>query len=181
MSDIRIKGKDKFLNQLESVPKVLKTAIYNATYEITEDVQGRIESKLSSSIKHPSGELMGSFKSEVVEDHEGNIVGRNWSDNPVSVFRELGTGKVGAESPKDLPEGINPTYTMEPWFFPVDSVDVDLEAIYGMPKITINGKEFYRTNGQPARPFMYPAFKEGMEHADEIFKEHVQKNLRKGL
>lgn len=80
-----------------------------------------------------------------------------------------------------MPEDIHPVYSQEPWFFPADAVDVDLEAIYGMPKIKINGKEFYRTSGQPARPYMYPAFKEGMEHADEVFKEHVQKNLRKGL
>lgn len=178
---ITIKGKEKLFSQLENLPKTLNQAVYGATHEITEDVQGRIESKLSSSIKHASGELMGSFKSEVVEDHQGNIVGRNWSDNPVALFREMGTGKVGAESQKDLPEGINPTYMMEPWFFPADSVDVDLEAIYGMPKIEINGKEFYRTNGQPARPFIYPAFKEGMEHAEDIFKDHVQRNLRKGL
>lgn len=179
--NIEINGKDELLKQLGNVPKVLKQAIRSATHEITEDVQGRIESKLSSGIKYSSGELVGSFKNEVVEDHSGNIVGRNWSDNKVAVFRELGTGPVGANSPKDLPEGVHPAYTMEPWFFPADSVDVDLEAIYGMPKIIINGKEFYRTSGQPSRPFMYPAFKESMEHADEIFKEHVQKNLRKGL
>lgn len=178
---IEIKGKDKFLSQLENVPKVVKKAVYDATYEINQDVQGRIESNLSSSIKHGSGELMGSFKNEVTEDNAGNIVGRNWSDNPISIFREFGTGSVGAASQKDLPDGVNPTYTMESWFFPVDSVDVDLEAIYGMPKIMINGTEFYRTNGQPARPYMYPAFKEGMEHAEDTFKDHVKKNLRKGL
>lgn len=178
---ITIKGQDKLINQLKGLPKLLNQAVYGATHEITEDVQGRIESKLSSSVKHASGELMGSFKNEVVEDHQGNIVGRNWSDSPISVFREFGTGKVGAESKKDLPEGVNPTYSLEPWFFPVDAVDVDLEAIYGMPKIMIQGKEFYRTNGQPARPFMYPAFKEGTKHAEDIFKEHVEKNLRKGL
>lgn len=178
---IEINGKDKLLNQLEGLPNVIKKAVYNATYEITEDVQGRIESKLSSSVKYSSGELMGSFKSEVTEDPSGNIVGRNWSDNKVAVFREFGTGPVGAGSPKDLPEGIHPAYTMEPWFFPAGSVDVDLEAIYGMVKMEINGKEFYRTSGQPARPFMYLAFKEAMEHAEEVLKEHVQENLRKGL
>lgn len=175
---IEIKGKDKFLKQLENIPKLLKKASYDATYEITQDVQGRIESKLSSSIKYGSGELMGSFKNEVVEDSKGNIVGRNWSDSQVSIYREMGTGPVGEASQKDLPDDVHPVYTQEPWYFPVDATDADLEALYGMPKIKINGKEFYRTSGQPARPYMYPAFKEGMKHADEVFKEHVQKNLR---
>ena len=93
----------------------------------------------------------------------------------------MGTGQVGQASQKDLPPGMNPVYTQEPWFFPVDSVDIDLNAIYGMPIIKIQGKEFYRTNGQPARPFLYPALKEGTENAADIYKQHIQKSIRGGL
>lgn len=176
-----VRGLGKLQKKLDVLPKILEDAVFSATTEITEDMQGRIESKLQSSIKHSSGALTSSFKSEVVKRNDGKVVGRNFSDDIVATIREFGSGLVGQESKKDLPEGINPQYTQVPWFFPVDSVDVDLTAIYGMPKIKIQGKEFYRTNGQPARPFMYPAFKESVEHADEVFKEHVQRNLKKGL
>lgn len=177
---VEIKGLDKLQNKLNVLPKILEDAVFSATTELVEDIQGRIESKLQSSIKYNNGGLAGSFKNEVVKEKDG-VVGRNFSDDIVATIRELGSGLVGQESQKDLPEGINPQYTQTPWFFPSDSVDLDLTAIYGMPKITIQGKEFYRTNGQPARPYMYPAFKEGVEHADEVFKEHVQRHLKKGL
>lgn len=176
-----VRGLDKLQKKLDVLPKILEDAVFSATTEITEDMQGRAESKLQSSIKHSSGALVGSMMNEVVRNSAGKTVGRVFNNNPISIFRELGTGLVGQESQKDLPEGVNPQYTQVPWFFPVESVDVDLTAIYGMPKIKIQGKEFYRTNGQPARPFMYPAFKESVEHADEVFKEHVQRNLKKGL
>lgn len=178
---VTITGKEKLFSQLKGIPKAIEDAVFEATFEIVEDIQGRVESKLNSSIYHNRGGLAGDNKNEVVKDHNGNIVGRVWNDNPVALFRELGTGPVGQASAKDLPPDINPVYTQEPWFFPVDSVDIDLTEIYGMPKIKIQGKEFYRTSGQPARPYMYPAFKEGVEHADEVYKKHVQERLRKGL
>lgn len=178
---VTIKGKEKLFGQLKQVPKVIEDGIFDATFEIVEDIQGRIESKLNASIKYNRGDLVGSFKNEVVKESDGNIVGRNFSDSPISIFREFGTGPVGESSQKDLPPDVNPVYTQEPWFFPVDAVDIDLTEIYGMPKIKIQGKVFYRTNGQPARPYMYPAFKEGTENAEEIYKEHIKKNLRKGL
>lgn len=93
----------------------------------------------------------------------------------------MGTGKVGETSPKDLPDGVNPVYTQVPWFIPADEVGMDLNALYGMPKITIQGKIYYKSNGQPARPFLYPSLKEGMENYEEVYKEHVQKGLRGGL
>lgn len=178
---VTITGLDRLNAKLKKLPTTLEDAVFDATFEIVEDIQGRVESKLNSSIYYNRGGLAGSNKNEVVKESEGKIVGRVWNDDPVSVFREFGTGPVGEASPKDLPEGVNPVYTKESWFFPVDAVDIDLTAIYGMRKITIQGKEFYRTSGQPARPFMYPAFKEGIDKAEEVYKEHVQKNLRKGL
>lgn len=178
---VTIKGKEKLFGQLKKIPKAMEDGVFDATFEIVEDIQGRVESKLNSSIKYNRGDLVGSFKNEVVKDASGEIVGRVWTDSMVGFFREFGTGLVGQNSQKDLPPDVNPVYTQEPWFFPVDAVDIDLTEIYGMPKIKIQGKEFYRTNGQPARPYMYPSFKEVTENAEGVYKEHIKKNLRKGL
>lgn len=178
--DVKILGKEKLFKQLGKIPKALEDAVFDATFEIVEDMQGRVESKLNSSIFHNTGDLSGSWMNEVVKEGE-NVVGRVFSNDPKSVFREFGTGPVGASSPKDAPPDINLTYTMESWFIPAEEVDVDLNAIYGMPKITINGKEFYRTSGQPARPYLYPSYKETMKNAPEVYKEHVSKHLKGGL
>lgn len=175
---VEIKGLDRLKSKLSALPKVMDEAVNSATYEITELVRSAAELRLSSSMKYSSGELIGSLKTEVVENADGNIVGRVFSDKKQAVFRELGTGPVGEASPKDLPDGIEPVYTQTRWFIPAEKVAIDLNEIYGMPKITIQGKEFYITSGQPARPFLYPSLKEILPQMPDIYKKHVQKKLK---
>ncbi|PEF14836.1 hypothetical protein CON87_32900, partial [Bacillus cereus] len=86
--------------------------------EITELVRSAAELRLASSMKFSSGELLGSLKTEVVENAEGKIVGRVWSDKAQAIYREFGTGPNGQASSKDLPEGVNPVYTQTRWFIP---------------------------------------------------------------
>ncbi|MCH4169412.1 MAG: HK97 gp10 family phage protein [Streptococcaceae bacterium] len=175
---VEIKGMDKLRRKVNALPKVLNDSMWSATYEITELIRSAAELRLASSMKYSSGELLGSLKNDVVLNSENNIVGYVWTDKKQGVFRELGTGPNGEASTKELPEGFTPVYTTRTWFIPVSEVAVDLNAVYGIPKITIQGQDFYMTRGQPARPFLYPSFKEVMEQAEEIYKEHVQKGLR---
>jgi hypothetical protein len=175
---VEIKGLDRLKRKINAMPKILNDAVNDATYEITELVRSAAELRLASSMKFSSGELIGSLKTEVVENAEGKIVGRVWSDKAQAIYREFGTGPNGQASSKDLPEGVNPVYTQTHWFIPAEEVGIDLNEIYGMPKITIQGKEFYITSGQPARPFLYPSLKEILPQMPEIYKEHVQKKLR---
>lgn len=178
---VEIRGLGKFNQQMKSVPKLISKAVESANEELVELVRGDAESNLASSVKHGSGELVWSPKTEVAPNSKGVSKGRVWTDKKTGIFRELGTGPVGEASAKDLPEGIHPVYTQTPWFFPVDSVDQDLTALYGMFKITIQGKEFYKTSGQPSRPWLYPALKSGTKDSGEIVKRHVTDHLRKGL
>lgn len=55
---------------------------------------------------------------------------------------------------------------------------MDLEAIYGIPRVTVQGTDFYITKGQPARPFLYPSLVDLIGEAPEIYKEHLQRKLR---
>ena len=175
---IEIRGLDRLKRKIDAMPKILNEAMEDSTFEITELVRSAAELRLSSSIKYSSGELLGSLKTEVVENAEGKIVGRVWSDKAQSVYREFGSGPNGQASPKDLPEGINPVYTQTRWFILAEQVAIDLNEVYGMPKVNIQGKDFYITSGQPARPFLYPSLKEIIPKMPEIYKEHVQKKLK---
>lgn len=175
---IEIRGLDRLKRKIDAMPKILNEAMEDATFEITELVRSAAELRLSSSIKYSSGELLGSLKTEVVENAEGKIVGRVWSDKAQSVYREFGSGPNGQASPKDLPEGVNPVYTQTRWFIPAEQVAIDLNEVYGMPKVNIQGKDFYITSGQPAHPFLYPSLKEIIPKMPEIYKEHVQKKLK---
>ena len=169
---------DNLRRKVNALPKVLNNAMEAATEEITELVRAAAELRISSSMKAGSGELLGSIKTEVVIDSGGKLVGRVWSDKEQAIYREFGTGPNGEASPKELPEGIHPVYTQTRWFIPAEAVAIDLSAVYGMPKITIQGKDFFITSGQPARPFLYPSLKEIIPQMGDIYKEHVQKGLR---
>lgn len=175
---VEIKGLQSLRRKVKALPKVLDDAMWDATYEITELVQQAAEMRLASGMKYSSGELLGSLKNEVVVNAQGKIVGRVWSDKEHAIYRELGTGPVGEASSKDLPEGVTPVYSQTAWFIPATEVDVDLEAVYGIPRVAIQGKDFYITKGQPARPFLYPSLKELTEQAPEIYKKHVQQKLK---
>lgn len=176
---IEIKGLESLRRKVKAMPKVLDDAMWDATFELTELVQQAAVLRIQSSAKYSSGELAGSIKYEVVVNAQGKIVGRVWSDKEQAMYREFGTGPVGQESQKDLPEGVTPVYSTSAWFIPADKVQVDLEAVYGIPRISIQGNEFYLTRGQPARPFLYPSLKEIMEQALEVYKEYVREGLKK--
>lgn len=82
--DVKILGKEKLFKQLGKIPKALEDAVFDATFEIVEDMQGRVESKLNSSIFHNTGDLSGSWMNEVVKEGE-DVVGRVFSNDPKSV------------------------------------------------------------------------------------------------
>lgn len=176
---VEIRGMESLRRKIKAIPKILDDSMWDATFELTELVQQAAVLRIQSSAKYSSGELAGSIKYEVVVNAQGKIVGRVWSDKEQALYREMGTGPVGQESSKELPEGVTPVYSTSAWFIPVEKVQVDLEAVYGIPRITIQGNDFYLTRGQPARPFLYPSLKEVMEQAPEVYKQYVREGLRK--
>ncbi|WP_430394845.1 HK97 gp10 family phage protein [Enterococcus faecalis] len=175
---VEVRGLDRLKRKTKQVVEIVTDAAWDATFELTELIRGAAELRLASSVKYGSGELLGSLKNEVVVDVKGCLVGRVWSDKEQAIYRELGTGPNGEASSKNLPEGVSPVYSQTAWFIPAEKVPIDLEAIYGIPKITIQGKDFFLTKGQPSRPFLYPSLEEMIEHAPEVYKKHVQKGLR---
>lgn len=175
---VEIKGLESLRRKVKAIPQILDDAMWDATFEITELIKQAAELRLSSSMKYSSGELLGSLNNEVVINAQHQIVGRVWSDKQEALFREVGTGPVGEASQKDLPEGFTPVYSKTAWFIPAKDVAVDLEAIYGIPRVTVQGTDFYITKGQPARPFLYPSLVDLIGEAPEIYKEHVQRKLR---
>lgn len=179
---VEVRGLGRLKSKLGKVSASAQKGAEQAIYEITQEVSGRASSNLQSSIKHGTGELAGSVKDEVVVNSNGNYVGRVFSDKKQAVFREMGTGPNGEKSTKDLPPGITPVYTQKAWFFPVSASIEDLTALYGIPKIEIQGVEFYKTSGQPARPWLYPALKYVEENmAEDIFKRNISEAIKKGL
>ena len=173
MINVELRRLDELKTKLKKLPSVVANATANGQENAIEQAEAYAVDELQSSIKYSTGELARSYNDEVI--------GRWWNSSMVAVFREFGTGLVGEMSDKQLPQGVAITYRQTPWFFPVDAVDLDLTKIYGIPKIKINGKYFYRTAGQPARQFMTPAANRIEKEAPEIIKKTVDQELRDKL
>lgn len=177
MVEFRINNLEQLKKKLTKLPKKMEKAIEQATYELVERTQTLAIERIQSSTKYSNGELASSLQTEVVVNENGEVLGRVWSASEHALYREFGTGPVGKDSPKELPANVTPVYSTKKWFIPVNLVSVDLEAVYGVPRITIKGQDFYMTKGQPARPFLYPSLKDIEEQAPEIFKKEVHKEL----
>lgn len=180
MLEVEIHGLDKLKTKLNKLPDVLAKATMNGQEDAIEQAEAYAVDELQSSIKYSQGELARSFKHEVRQDGD-DLVARWWNSSMVAIFREFGTGRVGENSPKKLPPNIAITYRQTPWYIPAEEVDIDLNKIYGMSKIKIKGKYFYRTTGQPARQFMTPAMDRLAKEAPDIIKMRVEQEFRDKL
>ena len=176
-----IKGLDLLREKLKKLPGVTKEAIHDGEEDVMDQAEAYAVEELQKSIKYSTGELTRSLRTEVKLKSTGEIVGRLWSNDPIAVYREFGTGRNGERSPKIIPPNVTLTYRQTTWFIPVDKVDLDLTAIYGMQKIKIHDKEFYRTNGQPARQFLTPAIEKAGRDADEIISKRIKEALNENL
>lgn len=83
---VEIRGLGKFNQQMKSIPNLVSKAVESANEELVELVRGDAESNLASSVKHASGELVGSLKTEVASDGKGSSTGRVWTDKKTGVF-----------------------------------------------------------------------------------------------
>ncbi|MBB1080247.1 HK97 gp10 family phage protein [Limosilactobacillus sp. STM2_1] len=180
MIEVEINGLDELRAKLRKLPQVMADATVNGQETAIEQAEAYAVQKLQSSVKHSTGELARSFKHEVKTDGD-EVIGRWWNSSMVAIFREFGTGLVGEQSDKQLPPNVAITYRQTPWYIPADEVDIDLTKIYGIPKMKIKGKYFYRTSGQPARQFMTPAANRIAREAPNIIKNVVDQELRDKL
>lgn len=180
MIEVEIVGLNELKAKLQKIPQVVADATVDGQETAIEQAEAYAVQELQSSVKYSTGELARSFEHEVKIDSD-EIIGRWWNSSMVAVFREFGTGKVGERSSKQLPPNVAIIYRQTPWYIPVEEVDVDLTKIYGIPKVKIKDKYFYRTNGQPARQFMTPAANRIAKEAPGIIKDSVDQELRDKL
>ncbi|MBQ7885501.1 MAG: HK97 gp10 family phage protein [Clostridia bacterium] len=114
-----------------------------------------------------TGDLRKSIKTRTrIEGEE--LVGEVYVGKEYGVFVEMGTGPKGEQNH----EGVNPewlaktTYKPEGWVWPTGEEDKE---------------EAYRfTLGQPARPFLYPAYKSQKHKVNEKIAAAVIREAQKG-
>lgn len=105
-----------------------------------------------------TGNLAGSIHLKVIENGS-QISGKVFTNLNYAPYVEFGTGSKGNGTypNKDL----NLTYRSTPWVYTPDG-----------------GDNFYRTNGQVAQPFMYPAIKRNEKKIEKMFKEALHTDIK---
>lgn len=93
-------------------------------------------------------------------------------------YVELGTGPKGAANHDGISPEVTPTYTMAPWWIHESDVDPWIAEQYHWPSIDTPDGKFYKCDGQPARPFMYPALADNRDTVIQIMKDGMNEALK---
>ncbi|MDO4341071.1 MAG: HK97 gp10 family phage protein [Eubacteriales bacterium] len=128
------------------------------------------------------GSLKQSIFAEVTEDGD-SVIGVCYTNNDHAVFVEFGTGPVGQANHEKTSPDIHPAYSQTGWMMPGDVMDPDAAEQYGLGIAKGKNDEVigYYTNGQPARPFMYPALKDNQDEILKDFATEFTANLERTL
>lgn len=104
------------------------------------------------------------------------IVGTNKEH---SIYVEFGTGPKGQESHEGISPHITPVYTSHGWIIPVTAISASDAERYHMIPYIVQGTVFgYFTQGQAAKPFMYPALKNNEKIIIKRTKERINNAIK---
>lgn len=131
----------------------------DAVLENPEQVLGKAAETIRSGcvLECPvnDGELRNKGIKTRVEGDKGYV----YTTLPYAQYVEFGTGRKGAAHHAGISPYVHPSYTMEPWWIPEDKLSESAIKHYHWVVIEVDGKRYYRSDGQPAQPFMYQGAK----------------------
>lgn len=145
-----LKGANELFRTLRAIDAVL---------ENPEQVLGKAAETIRSGcvLECPvnDGELRNKGIKTRVEGDKGYV----YTTLPYAQYVEFGTGRKGAADHAGISPYVHPSYTMEPWWIPEDKLSESAIKHYHWVVIEVNGKRYYRSDGQAAQPFMYQGAK----------------------
>jgi len=148
---------DDLMKRLDDLGGDALAALEKGLLQAAKLVQG--EAKKLAPVN--TGELRERIFTSVHRDG-ADLVAEVAATAPHSVYVEFGTGPEGQKSPKDLPPDVNPTYRQDGWVYRREDTG-----------------EFVHTEGQPAKPFLYPAFKMHEHELQGVIADVLMQEMRK--
>lgn len=148
----QVKNVDRLLKRLNNIANTdVKETMVKATNMV------HAQAKLLAPAD--TGNLRGSIHQEVKA--KGKVVeGRVFTNLQYAPYVEFGTGSKGDGTYPYEVKGLNLTYRNTPWVYTPDG-----------------GETFYRTEGQVAQPYMYPALKQHEKYIKQLFKTEVKAKI----
>lgn len=133
------------------------------------------EAKLGCPVNH--GELRNSIQTKVTAISDGYI-GSCYTNKLHAPYVEMGTGPRGAADHEGISPDVIPAYTQEPWWIHESQIDRADAERYGWFYIDTPDGRFYKIEGQPAHPFMYPALKNNESKAQKVIAAYLSKKIK---
>lgn len=149
---MKIEGLDRLYRKISRLHNIdIKPIIEDATIRVRDDAKMRVPVD--------TGELQNSIDYNV-ELTEKGFTGKVFTNKEHGIYVELGTGPKGEANHSGISPEVKPIYSPSGWVY----YDVDKQ-------------KFIFTNGQPARPFMYPALHDNREKISKFIQSKVQKKI----
>lgn len=140
-------------------------------------VQGEAKSNCGG-FSQESGELQKSIYIKV-QSKDDTVTGICYTNKEYAPYVEFGTGPVGQANHEGISPEVTIAYGQSGWMIPGDAMEKEKAERYGLGVIeNKDGNPIgYLTNGQAAKPYLYPALK---DNEDEIIKT-IGKEIKKQL
>lgn len=172
-----IQGLDKLLAKLTALGGNANQSLVKAVRQGTHLVQAAAKADAPVG----DGQLRGSIQADVKVDGD-RVEGSVSTNAEHAVYNEFGTGPVGQASDKSaLPAEIVARlhYRQDGWWIHESQIDASTAEKYHFKRIETSDGVFYYTEGQPARPFMYPALEKNRKKVLDLTKQSLRRDIQR--
>lgn len=107
------------------------------------------------------------------------VIGTCGTANEHAAYVEFGTGPRGQADHAGISPDVPVAYTQSPWWVHESQLTPGTAEMYHWSYIDTKQGRFYRVNGQPARPYLYPALHDNLDTISQIVSDAVRKELRR--
>lgn len=149
---MKIEGLDRLYRKIARLHNIdIKPIVEDATIRVRDEAKMRVPVD--------TGELQNSIDYNVDISAKG-FTGKVFTNKEHGIYVELGTGPKGEANHIGISPEIKPIYSPSGWVY----YDTDKQ-------------KFIFTNGQPARPFMYPALHDNREKISKFIQFRVKRKI----
>ena len=156
MGTIEILNINRLIKKLDKIANADLTEVMNKAVTL---VHGQAKALAPAD----TGTLRASIHMKVKSEKK-KVIGRVYTSLNYAPYVEFGTGVKGNGTYPYKTKDISLTYRSTPWVYTPDG-----------------GETFYRTEGQVAQPYMYPALKRNEKKIQAMFKEAVKEQIGKAI
>jgi len=164
-------GEEDLLKDFDALARIsMKSAIGEGISYVQAEAKGNCP------VGAGGGELRESIFYAVQEQGD-TVTGTCYTNKAHGIFVEFGTGPKGQADHAGISPEVAVSYRQDPWWIHESQIDVATVEYYNFLSIETKVGKFYRSEGQAAQPFMYPALANNIEDVEKIIADELRRLL----